>query len=247
MKKIIPLIAALTFAVTLPVAAQVGGVAPASPATPGLPTPTTPGMDATKPLPVPQTGTTNPNRGSASGNGTVNGGAAGTLNNGTMPGGSASGDGTLNGSGSRNGVGVGGTVNGGANGTGTGTDTLKDLDNGKTRGMNGSLPDGTATGTSRDGSNLGVNGNATATGRSGTNSANGGRFDINTGTEMSMQSDLGLTAAQAKAVREYRDANGPITNASQLRSIKGMGPKTRARMQDRLRFDDASMGSNTTP
>ncbi|MES2885930.1 MAG: helix-hairpin-helix domain-containing protein [Pseudomonadota bacterium] len=187
MKKLIPLVAALTFSVALPVSAQVGGaIAPATPAMPGLPTPATPGMDSTKPMPIPQ-------------------------GNGSKPGGTASGNGTLNGSGS----GVGGTVNG-------------------------------SGGTSRDGSNLGVNGNATATGRSGTNSANGGRFDINTSSEMSMQSDLGLTAIQAKAVREYREANGPITSETQLRSIKGMGPKTRARMKDRLNFDDGSNGTSTT-
>ena len=197
MKKLIPLIAALTFTVALPVTAQVGGaVAPVSPGMPGLPTSATPSLDPTKPVPLPPGNGTGNAAGSASGSGNLNGGAGSTSGNGSKANGNASGSGTLNGSG----TGVGGSVNG----------------------------------------------NATATGRGDANSANGGRFDINTSSEASMQSDLGLTAAQAKAVREYREANGPLTNVSQLRSIKGMGPKTRTRIKDRLNFDDASNGGSTT-
>jgi len=243
MKTIIPLVSALSFAVALPAAmAQVGNaVPPAVPKVPGQPGTTAPGIDVPAsrlqtPAPPGSTGgssTSNtpgsppPINGSTSGSGRVDGSVSG---NGVRGSAQGSAGGSLQG--------LGDGTSRGTNGSATGT-----VNGGVNGGVNGNLPN---TGTSRDGSNQGANGNATATGRSGTNSSADGRFDINTSSEMSMQTDLGLSASQARAVREYRDANGPFTSASQFDSIRGLDSATRARLRDRARFDDGSNGGSRT-
>lgn len=241
MKNLTSLFSALTLAVALPVTAQVGGaVSPPIPISPGQPGTAMPGIEAPSSKPLTQT-----TPGATSGSGTSSNSSGNTLNRAPTVNGSGSGrvDGSVSGS----------TPRGSAEGNATGS--LQGLGNSSQRGTsgsaagtinggaNGKLPN---TGASRDGSNLGLNGNATATGRSGTNSSADGRFGINTSSEMSMQTDLGLTATQARAIREYRDANGPFTSASQFDSIRGLDSATRARLRDRARFDDGSNGRSTT-
>lgn len=226
MKNLTSLLSALTLAVALPVTAQVGGaVSPPIPISPGQPGTATPGIDVPASKPPTQTspGGTSGSGGSGSSSGRVEGSISGSTPRANAQGNA---NGSLQGLGNSNPRGANGSAAGTVNG-----------------GVNGNLPN---TGTSRDGSNLGLNGNATATGRSGTNSSADGRFDINTSSEMSMQTDLGLTATQARAIREYRDANGPFTSASQFDSIRGLDSATRARLRDRARFDDGSNGRSTT-
>jgi len=61
------------------------------------------------------------------------------------------------------------------------------------------------------------------------------RVNINTATAEELVEGLkGIGPKKAQAIVVYRDKHGPFTNVEQLKQVKGIGPATLARNQDRL-------------
>jgi competence ComEA-like helix-hairpin-helix protein len=64
--------------------------------------------------------------------------------------------------------------------------------------------------------------------------------DINTATEESLQKDLGLGAEEARAIIRHRQKSGPLTSEAELKSVRGLGPGTTAKLKGRLMFSSHS-------
>ncbi len=65
--------------------------------------------------------------------------------------------------------------------------------------------------------------------------------NINTATEQELESLPGIGAAKAKAIVEYRKANGNFKSVEDLKSVKGIGDK----VFDKLKSEVAVSGTTT--
>ena len=66
-----------------------------------------------------------------------------------------------------------------------------------------------------------------------------GPVNVNTADAKTIAKELhGVGAAKAEMIVAYREANGPFTNADQLRQIKGIGKKTVERNREYIRLQD---------
>ena len=66
-----------------------------------------------------------------------------------------------------------------------------------------------------------------------------GPANVNTADAKTIAKELhGVGAAKAEMIVAYREANGPFTNADQLRQIKGIGKKTVERNREYIRLQD---------
>ena len=59
-------------------------------------------------------------------------------------------------------------------------------------------------------------------------------FNINTGSENSLRENLGVSNAEAKSIREFREKNGNITSRAQLDRVQGLSRESRDRIAQRL-------------
>lgn len=77
-----------------------------------------------------------------------------------------------------------------------------------------------------------------------TANAASGTVDINGASRSALQSGLGITKKQAKALIAYRQKNGPFTSAAQIDSVSGIDAATAGKIKAGSRFD-ASASANT--
>ncbi|XP_078676315.1 S1 RNA-binding domain-containing protein 1-like [Branchiostoma floridae x Branchiostoma belcheri] len=68
--------------------------------------------------------------------------------------------------------------------------------------------------------------------------------DINVCSETLLRRLAGLNAGKAKKLVEWRDANGSFINREQLRSVKGLGPKTFEQCAGFIRINPISINSS---
>ncbi len=62
-----------------------------------------------------------------------------------------------------------------------------------------------------------------------------GKLNINTADELALQDHMvGIGAAKAKAIVQYREENGPFSSVDDLLEVKGIGVKTLEKSRDRL-------------
>ena len=59
-------------------------------------------------------------------------------------------------------------------------------------------------------------------------------FNINTGSENSLRENLGISNAEAKSIRQFREQNGDITSRAQLDRVQGLSRESRDRIAQRL-------------
>ena len=63
-----------------------------------------------------------------------------------------------------------------------------------------------------------------------------GMVDINTAPAATLQSQLGLSAADAQAIVQYRSKSGPITSQAQLSQVPGLSAAAATRMKGSAAF-----------
>ncbi|GLZ88845.1 hypothetical protein Pres01_48960 [Metapseudomonas resinovorans] len=62
-----------------------------------------------------------------------------------------------------------------------------------------------------------------------------GKLNINSADELALQDHMvGIGAAKAKAIVQYREENGPFSSVDDLLEVKGIGVKTLEKSRDRL-------------
>lgn len=65
-----------------------------------------------------------------------------------------------------------------------------------------------------------------------------GKLNINSADELALQEHMvGIGAAKAKAIVQYREENGPFSSVDDLLEVKGVGAKTLEKSRDRLTVD----------
>lgn len=69
------------------------------------------------------------------------------------------------------------------------------------------------------------------------NSSTSALVNINTANLSQLETLTGIGAAYAQRIIDYRQANGVFKSTSQLENIKGIGPKTYAKIKDRITVD----------
>ena len=68
--------------------------------------------------------------------------------------------------------------------------------------------------------------------------ASGDKVNINTATEEELCTLNGIGPAYAKAIVEYRTANGPFGAPERIKDVKGIGEKIFEKIKDRLVVKD---------
>lgn len=58
--------------------------------------------------------------------------------------------------------------------------------------------------------------------------------DLNRATAEQLEGLDGIGAAKARAIIEFRDANGPFTNVEDLRQVRGIGDKLLAALKPQI-------------
>ena len=66
---------------------------------------------------------------------------------------------------------------------------------------------------------------------SGSKIGNPNGFDINTASASQLQSISGIGPSKAQAILQYREANGPFKNFSDVQKVKGIGPSTAQKIE----------------
>ncbi|XP_070577340.1 S1 RNA-binding domain-containing protein 1-like [Ptychodera flava] len=66
--------------------------------------------------------------------------------------------------------------------------------------------------------------------------------DLNVCTESLLRRVAGISEAKAKKIIEWRNQNGPFTNREQLKTVKGLGPKTFEQCAGFVRINPNSIG-----
>jgi len=62
-----------------------------------------------------------------------------------------------------------------------------------------------------------------------------GKLNINTADEAALQDQMiGIGAAKARAIVQYREENGPFSSVDDLLEVKGIGVKTLEKSRDKL-------------
>lgn len=89
-----------------------------------------------------------------------------------------------------------------------------------------------------------VAGAAASTASTASTAATAALVDINSASRSALQSGLGITKKQAKALINYREKNGPFTSAAQIDSVGGINQATADKIKAGARFD-ASASANT--
>lgn len=64
-----------------------------------------------------------------------------------------------------------------------------------------------------------------------------GRINLNTATAEQLMELHGIGESKAKAIIEYRTKHGPFKTPEQLMNVSGIGPKTYAKLQDRIKAE----------
>ena len=64
--------------------------------------------------------------------------------------------------------------------------------------------------------------------------------NLNTATASELEGVKGLGPAKAKAIIDYRSANGPFKSVDDLKGVKGFGEKSIAKLRGELTVDGAS-------
>lgn len=67
--------------------------------------------------------------------------------------------------------------------------------------------------------------------------------DVNSASESTLQSKLGLKADEAKAIVKYRQQHGALTSQAQLASIGGLSRQSVEKMKGRVQFGVQSPGA----
>ncbi len=62
------------------------------------------------------------------------------------------------------------------------------------------------------------------------------KLNVNTATQIELESALGLRRSQAAVVIEYRTKNGPFRSIEDLKKVPGLDPEKVAAKKDRLSF-----------
>lgn len=65
-------------------------------------------------------------------------------------------------------------------------------------------------------------------------SINPGVINLNSGTEVELESLPGIGPSKAKAIIDYRTANGPFVTIEEIEKVKGIGPKTFANLKSKI-------------
>ena len=65
--------------------------------------------------------------------------------------------------------------------------------------------------------------------------------NLNTATASELEGVKGLGPAKAKAIIDYRSANGPFKSVDDLKGVKGFGEKSIAKLRGELTVDGAGV------
>lgn len=69
-------------------------------------------------------------------------------------------------------------------------------------------------------------------------SSKAGKLNINSADELALQDHMiGIGAAKARAIVQYREENGPFSSVDDLLEVKGIGIKTLEKSRDQLTVD----------
>lgn len=66
--------------------------------------------------------------------------------------------------------------------------------------------------------------------------------NVNTATQSQLETLPGIGPSKAKAIIDYREANGDFAGLSQLDSVKGIGSATLAKLSSHVVFDGETIG-----
>lgn len=70
------------------------------------------------------------------------------------------------------------------------------------------------------------------------------KLDLNRATERELQLLPGIGPRRAESIVRYRRRRGPLTDVDQLRAIRGIGPKTAARLRPLVQLTGATESSS---